>query len=153
MMSCLFTSVYCQSNTDALISKTKVVFGLGFPELLHAGFGFDLGKSNQLGLSAGFLPRDVEPVVTINAEHRLYFGKIKNATNKRQWFCRQSFSYSSDREKGGLLSFTFGKDFSRTAKRGFTADVGVQIPIPKESSDRDLYAALRIQYYIFFKKK
>ena len=152
IMGWFCTSAFSQRTTDVPVTKSKVVFGLAFPELVHTGISFDISTFNQIGFSAGILPTIFEPVVSLNAEHRLYFGNIRDISLRRQWFFRQSFSCLSEREKGGALAFTFGKDFSKNPRNGWTADAGVQIPLPKESSDRDFYAALRIQYYFYFRK-
>jgi hypothetical protein len=142
----LYSTIISAQNTHNTSStaKTKAVFGFGFPELAHAGFSFDVTPHNQVGLSAGFLPLPLEAVIGIN---------LKTTAFRRVWFCRQSFSYISDREKGGIAAITFGKDFGKTAERGWTADAGIQVPTRKESSDRTFYAAIRIQYFIYFRKK
>lgn len=149
-LSCLITSVYCQNKSDEFTGKTRAVFGFGFADLLHAGLMYKLGKADHVGISAGIVPLPLEGLVlSITAEHRLYLGKDNSSTGNKQWFCRQSFSYISDRESGGSLSITVGKDFSKVPRRGFTADAGIQIPLPKETGDRDFYGEIRIQYYFF----
>jgi hypothetical protein len=153
LASWLCITANCQDNAGLQFSKTKFVFGFSFSELIHAGLGFDVSKSNQFSFYAGFLPQQYSDIlISVTAEHRLYLGKVNERTMKKQFFLRQSFSYHSDRDKGGLLSFTIGKDFSKKIKNGLTADAGIQIAVPKESGDRSIYGNLRLQYYLFFKK-
>ncbi len=137
--------------TSAQISKSKAVFGFGFPELIHAGLGHDITPVNQLGFSVGFVPRAIESAFNISVEHRLYLFKLNEITGHKQWFFRQSYSYLSDRE-GGTLCFTLGKDLSKSPRHGISFDAGIQLPLEKGVGDRSYYGAVRLQYYLYFKR-
>jgi len=95
-----FFSIISFAQTDSL-SKSRWLVGFGFPELIHAGIRWDLFKHSQLGVSAGFVPNFGEMAVAASIEHRLYFTKINS--RRWNWFTRQSFTYVSERQNGGLL--------------------------------------------------
>lgn len=79
------------AQTDTL-TKVKLLIGISVPELAHAGLSLDLGKHNQLGMSAGIGPTWGGVWPSFNAEHRLYFGNLREKTKKRIPFFRQAFT-------------------------------------------------------------
>lgn len=136
------------------LTKTKFAIGLSAPELFHAGVNIDLTKYNQLGFSAGVGPSWGTVWPTLNVEHRLYFGKIMEATNRRRWFFKQGFTYFTAADDQSALTFTFGADLkSKARNRGWTIDLGAFILFQSDYDEKDkIYPALRFQYYSYFKK-
>jgi hypothetical protein len=139
---------------DMALTRTRFIAGLSAPELLHVGLGFDVTKYNQLGLSAGVGPSWGTLWPSLTAEHRLYFGKTKELTNRKQWFFRQGASYFPAGDEGaGTLSI--GADLkSKHRDKGWTIDAGIFFLYPR---DRDRYynsfPALRFQHYSYFRKR
>ncbi|MBD0297113.1 MAG: hypothetical protein ICV84_18260 [Flavisolibacter sp.] len=146
------TVILVSAQTDSL-TKTKFVFGLSAPELLHIGVGFDVTRFNQLGVSAGIGPTWGGVWPSLNAEHRLYFGPISEFTHRRKWFFRQGLSYfTSNGDLSGTL--TIGVDLtSRRRIKGWTIDAGF-LHLFKDRNDGYVtnFPALRFQYYSYFKK-
>ncbi|WP_133273765.1 hypothetical protein [Hymenobacter radiodurans] len=146
-------AVLTVSAQDMSMTKTKFVVGVSGPELLHAGVGFDLTSINQLGFTVGVGPTWGGVWPTLNAEHRLYFGKVQASTNRRKLFFRQGATYFTEDEEGaGVLSL--GIDLkSKKANRGWTIDVGYFLLFPRtEDRHRDSFPAVRFQYFSYFKK-
>ncbi|QIL77293.1 hypothetical protein [Hymenobacter sp. HDW8] len=138
---------------DTSLTKTKFVVGVSGPELLHLGVGVDVTTYNQLGVTVGVGPTWGGVWPTINAEHRLYFGKLQPATNRRKFFFRQGATYYTAGDEGaGVLSL--GIDLrSKKANKGWTIDAGYFLFIPvDEDRYRKSFPALRFQYYSYFKK-
>ncbi|WP_310992721.1 hypothetical protein [Aequorivita marina] len=159
----LFCAFLMQAQQESL-TKTRFVTGLSVPELIHLGANVDVGKRSQIGASTGFLVfYGYHP--TLSVEHRLYFSKLNDFTNRRNWFFRQSGTYlpSIGDEIGSdyqtALSLSIGLDFrSKSRKSGWTLDLGAFIAFPHEdstgsNSDTVIGPMLRIQYYSYFKKK
>jgi hypothetical protein len=147
------TTLLVVAQEDSL-TKTKFVIGLSAPELLHAGVNIDFTKYNQLGVSAGIGPSWGSVWPTLNIEHRFYFGKIMEATNRRRWFFKQGFTYFAADDDQSALTFTLGADLkSKAANRGWTIDLGAFILYQSENGrENQVYPALRFQYYSYFKK-
>lgn len=101
------TAFVVSAQADTL-TKTRFVIGLSAPELVHAGINMDLGKSNQVGINAGIGPSWGAVWPTLNIEHRLYFGKLIEATNRRKWFFKQGATYFTGSKKQSAVSFTVG---------------------------------------------
>ena len=147
------TAIVAFGQADTL-TKTRFVIGLSAPELLHAGVNVDLGKSNQVGFSAGIGPSWGEVWPTLNIEHRLYFGKIIESTKRKRWFFRQGVTYFAAAEKQSAITFSVGADLkSKARNRGWTIDVGGLVLFRDENDRKNkLYPALRFQHYSYFKK-
>ena len=81
------------SSTIALAQdqgvKTRLAVGISAPEMLNFGLGVDISKSNQIGIYGGIGPSWGTVWTSLNIEHRLYFGKFSDITNRKQWFFRQ----------------------------------------------------------------
>lgn len=140
------------AQTDTL-TKVKLVIGVSAPELAHAGLSLDLGKHNQLGMSAGIGPTWGGVWPSFNAEHRLYMGNLREKIKRRVWFIRQGIHYFP----GGddvAASLSAGLDF-RSGRRhnGWTIDAGIFYLFPEERNRyRSVYPSLRFQFYNYFKK-
>jgi hypothetical protein len=137
------------------LGKSRFAIGLSAPELFHAGMSVDLGKYNQIGFSAGIGPSWGTVWPTLNIEHRLYFGKPSQLTNRRKWFFKQGATYFTAAEDQSALTLTVGSDLkSKASNRGWTIDAGVFILFQSENdAENQMYPALRFQYYIYSKKR
>ena len=143
--------VNAQADT---LTKTRFVIGISAPELLHAGINIDLGKFNQVGFSAGIGPSWGTVWPTLNIEHRLYFGKYIESTNRRKLFFKQGATYFTAGENESAVSFSVGADLkSKARNRGWTIDLGGFI-LFQNYRDRQnkFYPALRFQHYNYFKR-
>lgn len=139
------------------MSKTKFVFGLSGPELLHAGFTYRIVNFSQLGISAGVGPSAGKAWTTINFEHRLYFGKNADKTMQKTWFFRQGTTYfpsAKNPSQHFSLNLTVGKDIVfKNNKNGLTIDVGVFYLADSENSSiilirsLNLWPAIRFEFY------
>ena len=138
------------------VGKTRFVFGLSGPELLHAGITYRLASISQLGINAGIGPSlgSIWPVISL--EHRLYLGKISESTNQKTWFFRQGTSFfpSAISNQKFTLNVTGGRDFVfKKAGNGITIDAGVfYLPNSENSSiilarSLNLWPALRFELY------
>ncbi|KAA9332336.1 hypothetical protein F0P96_12725 [Hymenobacter busanensis] len=149
----LWLSTLGASAQDPAFARTKFVIGLSAPELLHVGVGIDATKYNQLGLGAGVGPSWGTLWPSLSAEHRLYFGKTQELTNRKQWFFRQGATYFPAGDEGaGTLSI--GIDFkSKRSNSGWTIDAGMFWFYPQDQ-DRyyNSFPALRFQHYSYFRK-
>jgi hypothetical protein len=147
-----FCSLLVQAQTDSM-SPARFVIGISAPELLHAGLAFNLGMGSQLGASVGIGPTWGGVWPSVNAEHRLYLGKTNQTTKRRTWFLRQGLSYFT---AGPDLAatFSFGADLkSKRRDRGWTMDAGMFYLFPGERDRRrNVFPAVRFQYYSYFKK-
>jgi hypothetical protein len=143
--------VSAQADT---LTKTRFVIGLSAPELLHVGINTDLGKSSQVGFSAGIGPSWGGFWPTLNIEHRLYLGKILESTNRRQFFFKQGATYFTSSEKQKAVTFSVGADLkSKNRGYGWTIDFGGFILIQNhQDRENQFYPALRFQHYHYFKK-
>ncbi len=148
-----FTALLARTQMDTL-TKTRIVIGLSVPELAHAGISFDLGKHNQLGMSAGIGPTLGGVWPSFNAEHRLYFGNLIEKTNRRIWFFRQGINYFPAGDDVGV-TLSAGLDLrSKRRNNGWTIDAGITYLLPGEwDRYRNSFPSLRFQYYNYFKKK
>lgn len=141
------------SQTDSL-TKTRFVIGLSAPELFHIGVNYDLASISQLGVTVGIGPTWGGVWPTINAEHRLYFGKIDPQKLRRKVFLKQGFTYYTAGDQNAF-SFSVGGDLrSKNRARGWTIEIGAFI-LKQDKRDRHnkMYPALRFQRYGYFKKK
>lgn len=147
------SSLLSFAQVDSL-TKTRFVIGISAPELFHAGVNIDLGKSNELGASAGIGPSMGTVWPTLNIEHRLYFGKIIESTNRKRWFFKQGATlFTADKDQKAL-TFTVGADLkSKASNNGWTIDIGGFILFQNDRDRKNqFYPALRFQHYNYFKK-
>lgn len=145
----------CAQNEKT--SKTRIVFGLSGPELLHAGLTYRIVNFSTIGISAGIGPSFGTAWTAISFEHRLYFGNNEEKINQKTWFFRQGATYFPKAESSQqfTLNLTVGKDFVfKNIKNGITIDAGVfYLPESDDSSiilirSLNLWPALRCQFYI-----
>lgn len=134
-------------------SKARLGLGLSVPEMIHVGLGVDITTSNQIGVYGGIGPSWNTIWTSLNLEHRLYFGKLSEASNRKQWFIRQSYTYYPPGDDS-VITFTLGKDLkSKTSKAGWTIDFGMFYRLEyvreSESEPGAIIPALRIQFYAF----
>ena len=136
--------------------KTRVVFGLAGPELLHVGVTHRVADVSQLGLSVGVGPSKGMAWTSINFEHRLYLGAHSERSNRKTWFFRQGTTFFPPETppQKFTLTLTGGKDFLfKNPKNGITIDAGVfYLPDSDRSSlnlikSLNLWPALRFQLY------
>ena len=150
----LHLSVFIGRAQGDTLTKVRFVIGLSAPELLHAGIDLDLGKSNQIGISAGIGPSWGTVWPTLNIEHRLYFGKLTESTNRRKWFFKQGATYFTAAENQSAITFSVGADLkSKARNKGWTIDLGAFILFQSENDRKNqIYPALRFQHYNYFKR-
>lgn len=148
-----FSALFLCAQADTL-AKTRFVIGLSAPELLHTGINIDLGKSNQVGISAGIGPSWGTVWPTLNIEHRFYFGRFSESINRRKWFFRQGATYFTAGKNQSVVSLSAGADLkSKSRNKGWTIDLGGFI-LFQNYRDREnmLFPALRFQFYNYLKK-
>jgi hypothetical protein len=138
------------------ISKTRFVFGLSGPELLHAGITHRIANASQFGLSVGAVPSLGKIWTSVNLEHRLYFGKNAERVNQKVWFFRQGTTFfpSAKSSQQFTLNLTVGKDILfKNSKNGITIDAGVFYLQESERSSiilvrsLNLWPALRFEFF------
>lgn len=142
----------CQVDT---LSKSRFVVGISAPELLHAGVNVDLGTRSQVGVSAGIGPSWGTVWPTISLEHKLYFGAIRESTQRRPLFFRQSGTYFLSGRSQAAIALTFGGDLkSKSRHKGWTIDLGLFLLIQNyQDKENRFYPAVRFQHYGYFRKK
>jgi hypothetical protein len=142
-----------RAQADTL-TKARFVIGLSAPELLNAGLNIDLGKSSQIGISAGIGASWGTVWPTLNIEHRLYFGKLSESTNRRKWFFRQGATYFTAAENQSAITFSVGADLkSKASNKGWTIDLGGFILFQSQRDrNNQIYPAFRFQHYNYFKR-
>src|SRR5687767_3740495 len=109
------------------LKKTKMVFGLSAPELLHAGLTHRWADISLIGINAGLGPTMGGFWPALSAEHRLYFGKGSSG-RLPTWFFRQGVTFfpSGRTPQRTTLNLTFGKDLAfKNRRNGITIDAGV----------------------------
>ncbi|MCB0284639.1 MAG: hypothetical protein KDF60_18800 [Calditrichaeota bacterium] len=138
------------------VSKSKFVFGISAPELIHVGLNYRISNSNLIGGSFGLGPSLGTIWTSISLEHRLYVGKNSQSTNQKTWFFRQGTTFFPQARSPRQFTFNLsvGKDFVfRNIKNGFTIDAGVFYLPDSESSSiilirsLNLWPSLRFQFY------
>jgi len=146
-------SLYAQKDKP---DKTRLVFGLSGPELLHLGVTHRIADASQLGLNAGIGPSLGMAWTSINLEHRLYLGAHSERSNRKTWFFRQGTTFfpSARSPQKFTLTLTGGKDFIfKNPRNGISIDAGVfHLPDSEQSSlilikSLSLWPALRVQLY------
>jgi hypothetical protein len=153
----LFLANICIQAQESSPGRTRLVFGLAGPELIHAGITYRLAGFSQLGLNAGIGPSSGMAWTAISLEHRLYLGKVSGKSNLKTWFFRQGTTYFPSAtlpSQHFTLTLTGGKDIVfKNAKNGLSIDLGVfYLPDSERSSiilvrSLDLWPALRFQLY------
>jgi hypothetical protein len=156
LLTILFTfgTLFVIAQMDSL-SKARFVIGLSTPELFHAGGSIDLGKSNQIGVSAGVGPTWGGVWPTLNIEHRLYFGKLSEITRRKTWFFRQGATTFTESDHQRAITLSLGADLkSKYRNRGWTIDLGAFLLLQNDVMGRTdkIGPALHFQYYSFFKR-
>jgi len=155
IVTALFFYLNLHAQEDK-VSKTRFVFGLSAPELLHAGITHRIANASQLGLSVGGGPTLGSIWPTVNLEHRLYFGKNDERINQKVWFFRQGTTFfpSAQSPQQFTLNLTVGKDMLfKNNRNGITVDAGVfYLPESERSSvilirSLNLWPALRFQLF------
>jgi hypothetical protein len=142
----------CASGQRDTLTKLKLVIGAFVPELAHAGLLVDLGKHNQLGVTAGIGPTWGGVWPSFNAEHRLYFGSLREKTKRRLWFFRQSIHYFPAGDDVAA-SLSAGLDLrSGHRQTGWTIDAGMSFLINNGDRYRNSFPCVRFQFYNYFKK-
>lgn len=145
--------IFSQNNSQSL-SKTRLALGASLPELLHIGLSRDLGTSTQLGFSIGSFPNFDEPEVTLNAEHRFYFGKPSEFTLRKTWFTRQGFTYRANDPEYSSITLSFGKEFGKKAASSTSVELGLSYYYGNiDNTMNRIVPAIRIQRFFYFKKK
>ena len=146
--------LHTTAQSDSL-GKMRFAIGLSAPELLHAGIGVNVSRSNLIGLYVGVGPTMGGVWPTLNAEHRLYFGKINESTHRKRWFFRQSFTYFTPDTDQKAIALTIGSDLrSKAVSSGWTIDIGGFILLQNElDRENKIYPALRFQFYGIGKRK
>jgi hypothetical protein len=147
------TGLMVSAQMDSL-TKTRFVIGISAPELLHAGVNMDMGKTNQVGVSAGIGPSWGTVWPTLNIEHRLYIGKLIEETGRKRWFLKQGATYFTAAENQSAFSFSVGADLkSKARNNGWTIDLGGFILFQSDRGRKNqFFPALRFQHYNYFKK-
>ena len=155
LIACLPYSFNLSAQKDQS-DKTRLVFGLSGPELLHLGVTHRVADASQLGLCAGLGPSLGMVWTSINLEHRLYFGRHSERSKQKTWFCRQGTTFfpSAKSPQQFTLTLTGGKDFIfKNPRNGISIDAGVfYLPDSEQSSlilikSLNLWPALRFQLY------
>jgi hypothetical protein len=153
------------SNSEAMaqdepVGKTRFLFGVGVPEFLHLGLSHKISPINQFGASLGVLPVwGGQAVVSVSAEHRLYFGPLSKVTNYKSFYFRQGLSYfpQGNTDPGSTLNLTIGKDFNFwTERNGLSLDLGiVYVGLDRNPGssyklyDNNIGLGIRIQLYFY----
>lgn len=137
------------------LSSTRAAIALSGPEMFNAGMSVDLGKINQMGFYGGIGPSLGTVWTSLNLEHRLYVGKVSEATDRKKWFLRQGYTYYPQ-GNDSAITLTVGKELkSKHLHRGWVIDLGV-FYLPgidaSESSIGNVVPALRFQYYGYILK-
>ena len=113
----------CCQDQQALLPRSRFVFGLSSPELLHIGYSLDITRKYQVGVTAGVGPSWGTAWPQFSWEQRFYTSAATE--QKGHWFFRQGFNYFPLGEDL-LLTFSLGRDSKWDANRGcWTFDFGI----------------------------
>ncbi len=170
MVCCL--PALAQYSSKAPEKKFEIDFGLGFPDLLHAGMKYKLSESSKIGMSYGAL---IAPggsrgrrMSAITLEHEYHFGKTSGKSSMPLYFFGQKLTYIQDVDElssSETVYFTpyIGKGFYSEGPFGINIDLGLNFKIHDqtmahiESDNRNasssfpgVFPAMRLQFFFEF---
>ena len=144
----------------------EVSFGLGFPDLLHAGMKYRLTDVSKIGMSYGTLifadRSNNRSMIAITLEHEYHFPPSNQ--KKHKYYLSQKLTYIQDADaftQSRILYFTpsVGKVFYSEGPFGINIDAGLNVKINNKTfgSMQDdqvspnnfpaIFPAVRLQFF------
>lgn len=123
----------------------KANLGVGFPDLPHLGFAFELDHTYELGIQFGYIPAasSSEGAFTGTVDIKIGLAQSKKYDSLSSWFfgLRPSYMFEENEDfKYQLTSWNFsiGRHIYFSEKYGMSIDAGVLLWLGREREVKEL---------------
>ena len=136
----------------------KVTFspGVGFPELINAGFRYQVAGQSKIGLSVGWWPPSLSGsffswghLVSYTGDFYAHFGRPSELSRLRPWFARIGISHIRDSGYPYLmfLYLRIGGEINFDTRNGLSIDGGFGYNVIPKYTGVTVMPVTSISYY------